>query len=75
MIAHRLSTIRRADRILVIDDGRLVEIGTQEELLERNGAYASLWRAQTTHRVRTEAARAALAAPQLQAVSRELTAR
>jgi len=61
MIAHRLSTIRRADKILVIDGGRLVEVGTQDELLERDGAYASLWRAQTTRRVRTEAARAAIA--------------
>lgn len=43
-IAHRLSTIRRADRIVVISDGKIAESGTHEELLERGGAYASLCR-------------------------------
>jgi ATP-binding cassette, subfamily B, bacterial MsbA len=42
VIAHRLSTVRRADRILVLDRGRLVESGTHEELLTRNGLYRRL---------------------------------
>ncbi|WP_276280098.1 ABC transporter ATP-binding protein [Halorussus caseinilyticus] len=46
-IAHRLSTVRSADRILVMDDGRLVEEGTHERLVERDGTYAKLWRIQT----------------------------
>lgn len=42
VIAHRLSTIRAADRILVVERGELVEIGTHDELMARNGRYASL---------------------------------
>ncbi len=47
VIAHRLSTIRNADRIAVVEDRRIVEQGSREELLKRNGAYAALERAQT----------------------------
>ena len=46
VIAHRLSTIRNADLILVIDHGDIVEQGTHEELLERNGFYADLYKSQ-----------------------------
>ncbi len=46
VVAHRLSTIERADRIVVMSQGRIVETGNHEELLARNGAYAQLYRLQ-----------------------------
>ena len=47
VIAHRLSTIRRADLILLMEDGRIVERGTHEALVARDGYYAELYRKQT----------------------------
>ena len=44
VIAHRLSTIEKADRIVVLKDGRIAEIGTHDELITRNGTYAALIR-------------------------------
>lgn len=53
MIAHRLSTIRKADLILVMDQGRLVERGTHHELLARQGLYKQLYEMQTRYAGRT----------------------
>lgn len=46
IIAHRLSTVRRCDRIVVLDEGRIVEEGHHQSLLQQGGIYASLWAAQ-----------------------------
>jgi ATP-binding cassette, subfamily B, bacterial len=47
VIAHRLSTIQKMDRIVVLDDGKIVEEGTHKQLLHKPGVYASLWKRQS----------------------------
>jgi ATP-binding cassette subfamily B protein len=44
VIAHRLSTVRRADRIVVLEEGRVVEEGTHEHLIRESRIYGALWR-------------------------------
>jgi ABC-type multidrug transport system fused ATPase/permease subunit len=46
VIAHRLSTVLNADKIVVIDEGRVLEEGTHEELLSKGGLYAGLFETQ-----------------------------
>jgi len=46
IIAHRLSTVKNVDKIIVMKDGRIVEIGRHDELIRRKGLYAELWQAQ-----------------------------
>src|SRR5262249_54455558 len=55
VIAHRLHTIVRADRILVIEDGTITESGRHDELLRRNGRYASFYRLQLRNQETPEA--------------------
>ncbi|HRF28329.1 MAG TPA: ABC transporter ATP-binding protein [Candidatus Saccharibacteria bacterium] len=47
VIAHRLSTIAKLDRIIVLDDGKIIEDGTHKDLLKNNGVYAKLWKHQS----------------------------
>ena len=59
IIAHRLSTIVNADQIVVLDEGRVAERGTHDQLLEREGLYADLWYRQAAERLAEEVAEAA----------------
>lgn len=52
VIAHRLSTIRHADKIVVLDHGKVIEQGRHEDLLAKEGVYAGLWHVQTGERQR-----------------------
>jgi ATP-binding cassette subfamily B protein len=54
LISHRFSTVRMADRILYLADGRIQEEGSHHELMDRNGAYARLYRLQAAHYLDTE---------------------
>jgi ATP-binding cassette subfamily B protein len=47
VIAHRLSTIMHADKIVVFDEGKIVETGTHDDLMNLNGIYSMLWKLQT----------------------------
>jgi ATP-binding cassette subfamily B protein len=50
LIAHRLSTVMHADRIYVLERGKIVEAGQHEDLLERTGLYFAMWRQQVGER-------------------------
>ncbi|MBQ1023431.1 ABC transporter ATP-binding protein [Micromonospora sp. C95] len=52
MVAHRMRTVRRADRVVFLDDGRVVEEGSHDELLRRAGRYADFWSLSTASGVR-----------------------
>ena len=56
VVAHRLSTAARADRIAVIDEGRLAELGTHDELVAQGGRYAALYGAWSSHHAQPEVA-------------------
>jgi len=56
VVAHRLPTARQADRILVIDDGQIIEQGSHDDLVARDGAYAELWSAFATPAAETSSA-------------------
>ena len=47
LVSHRISTLRHSDRIIVLDEGRIVEMGSHQELLSKDGVYAQLEKAQT----------------------------
>ena len=49
LIAHRLATAMKADRVAVVDDGKIIELGTHEELVELGGRYSEMFRTWTSH--------------------------
>ena len=48
-IAHRLSTLRKADRLIVLDKGEIIEIGNHDDLMAAQGTYYQLYQAQARH--------------------------
>ncbi|MFM7031711.1 MAG: ABC transporter ATP-binding protein, partial [Bacteroidota bacterium] len=56
LVAHRLSTVMHADRIHVMEKGRLLEVGTHDELVEARGLYYAMWRQQIGERRESQAA-------------------
>ena len=54
IIAHRISTLQNADKILVIDEGRIAEEGTHSELLKMNGIYADMYNRQLLEKMKKE---------------------
>jgi ATP-binding cassette subfamily B protein len=52
IVAHRLSTVRSADLIYVLDEGRVCESGTHDELIQSDGVYAAMWKVQTGEHAR-----------------------
>ena len=52
---HRLSTLRKADRLVVLERGRVVEVGNHDALIEKDGVYARLYEAQTRQQAEAEA--------------------
>lgn len=55
IVTHRLGSARIADRIVVMDEGRIVESGTHEELLRKDGKYTQMWQAQAQYYTESEA--------------------